>query len=164
MATARNGERWSFIQSLTNSPKMLLIGALVNYTVLTGAYMLIEKKGPIASMWWIVVTGFTVGYGDMYPATTAGRGIALLVMVSSWLILSILLVHILGRFIWNEHEYTDAEQKENKTTLGRAVQLLRCILRNQRKIMASQQHIAADLKAIKQQLGIEPAGQPGTTD
>lgn len=106
------------VQELTNEPKKLLLFAGINYLTCTGVYMAVEDKGPIESAWWTIVTGFTVGYGDMYPTTTAGRLVALVVMLTSWLILSILLVHIINDSMPDPHLFTDEEQKNFMSLLG----------------------------------------------
>ena len=33
------------------------------------------------ALWWAIVTVTTVGYGDRYPVSAGGRGVALLLMV-----------------------------------------------------------------------------------
>jgi voltage-gated potassium channel len=69
----------------------LLVAALAAIIVLEAAAILIlgaESKSPQANIqdagqavWWTVVTAATVGYGDYYPVTTAGRVIGVFVMI-----------------------------------------------------------------------------------
>ncbi len=39
-------------------------------------------KSPEDAMWWSIVTLTTVGYGDRFPVTTEGRGLAILLMTA----------------------------------------------------------------------------------
>ena len=48
------------------------------------------------AMWWCIVTITTVGYGDMYPVTLAGRIIAVFTMISG-LALFGLLMNVIGK-------------------------------------------------------------------
>ncbi len=56
----------------------VLVMATIVTTVETGSGSSLESF-PNA-LWWAVVTATTVGYGDMVPATTAGRGVAIILM------------------------------------------------------------------------------------
>lgn len=69
----------------------LLISIFAALVVVEAAATLIlgaESKSPLANIqtagdaeWWTIVTMATVGYGDKYPVTAAGRVIALFVMI-----------------------------------------------------------------------------------
>jgi len=49
-----------------------------------------EYTGLWDSVWWTLVTVFTVGYGDIRPITTGGRVIGILVMVSGVILVSLI--------------------------------------------------------------------------
>jgi voltage-gated potassium channel len=49
-------------------------------------------------IWWAICTVSTVGYGDLYPHTTSGRVIAILLMIGIGF-LSILTATIASRFV-----------------------------------------------------------------
>lgn len=93
------------------SPWRLLMYIMINDAICAILYGIFEKKGVIASFWWTTVTVFTVGYGDMYPATLPGRFVGGIVMVSGWLSLSLLLGHILAAFLPDPNVFTHEEQE-----------------------------------------------------
>jgi len=67
------------------------LGAAAVYSVVLLALCayVVERVEPVSSgfatfgdaMWWALVTFTTVGYGDLYPVTTAGRLAAVLLMI-----------------------------------------------------------------------------------
>ncbi|MEM1030021.1 MAG: ion transporter [Myxococcota bacterium] len=77
-------------------PKIVVfVGAVLSVVVITGATMhLIE--GPEhgfddipRSMYWAIVTMTTVGYGDIAPGTTLGRGIASFIMILGYGVIAV---------------------------------------------------------------------------
>src|SRR3569833_4586181 len=58
-----------------------------------------EFKNVWDGVWWAVVTVTTVGYGDLYPKTVAGRLIGIVVMFVGIGFLSVLTAPIASRFV-----------------------------------------------------------------
>merc|ERR1712070_244009 len=59
-----------------------------------------------ACFWWAIVTATTVGYGDMYPTTPAGKTIAGFCMAWSLCVLALPIGVIGGNFsnVWDEYD------------------------------------------------------------
>lgn len=57
-----------------------------------------DRGGPIDSfgdaLWWAITTVTTVGYGDTFPVTPAGRGVAALLMVAGIALFSVLTANL----------------------------------------------------------------------
>jgi len=51
------------------------------------------------SFWWVLVTVFTVGYGDIKPETTGGRVVAILVMFAGISLLSLITATVSSIFV-----------------------------------------------------------------
>lgn len=72
------------------------------------AVVVVERNAPGATitnfgdaLWWAAETISTVGYGDMYPVTPAGRVIAVILMVNGFAILSVLTATVAQKFVTN---------------------------------------------------------------
>jgi len=100
------------IKHVANTPKWLAITMLSVFFGCSAAYGIIEHKGPVESMWWAVVTGATVGYGDQYPATTAGRFVGAVLIVSFFWLAIFAGAQITANLVADPHIFTDEEQKE----------------------------------------------------
>jgi voltage-gated potassium channel len=78
----------------------LMIAILMIYlVVMLGSIAIVQVESPAPNaniktggdaVWWSFVTIATVGYGDRFPVTTAGRSIAILVMVVGVSVFSVL--------------------------------------------------------------------------
>lgn len=99
-------------------PFRLLRLVVGNWAVCSGLYSLIEHRGPIEGGWWGLVTGSTVGYGDQYPTTTLGRGVAAWLIVSSVVGIALLTGQVAG---WcNRDAWKDDEQEKVKADAAAA--------------------------------------------
>ena len=90
----------------------LLAGAAFLATLVTGAlFYVFDPK--IATFWdgmWLAfVTGATVGYGDVYPTTTASRVVAIVAVLAGWALLSLFTANIVAMFIGRDEAETRAE-------------------------------------------------------
>lgn len=95
--------------TLTEVIGLFLILVLVAGTL----FALFEGKDFLAGLWWAFVTGFTVGYGDIAPATAGGRVTGVVLMsLSTWVILPLIIVAFIKKHSPNRNEFTDYEQKE----------------------------------------------------
>ena len=100
-------------------PRLLLAALGVVIVLSATAYAVLEKKGPIESLWWVVVTGSTVGYGDFYPETTAGRAVGAFLIISMFVLALCCGAQLTARLIPDPHVFTDEEQRRVFAALDR---------------------------------------------
>ena len=80
-------------------------------------YSLLEKTSVFDGLWWGAVTGFTVGYGDFYPATNPGRVMAMFYMFFMCVLWLIFAAHVVAVVIEEKHLYTNDEQERNEAAM-----------------------------------------------
>jgi voltage-gated potassium channel len=103
---------------VANSPRALLGSYFVLLIVGGLLYSLFEDKGLGDSVWWAVVTASTVGYGDTYPETGAGRLVAgTLISVMVLLVIPLITAHFASKLIVDHDAFRHEEQEEIKNQL-----------------------------------------------
>jgi arylformamidase len=80
-------------------------------------------------LWWAITTFTTVGYGDTYPVTTAGRGLAILVMIVGLTFGGVLAAALVSVFIQNDAaDRGDSELVERIAALEAKIDGLAAVL------------------------------------
>lgn len=102
---------------VANRPGLLVLATVGNLVVCAGLYAILEHRGPIEGAWWAIVTGFTVGYGDQYPASAPGRAVGAWLIVSFFLLALFLGSMITTNMVVDRDAFTHEEQEEIKALL-----------------------------------------------
>ncbi|AUD01575.1 potassium channel family protein [Spirosoma pollinicola] len=68
-------------------------------------------KTPSDALWWAFVTITTVGYGDRFPITTAGRLIAAVLMVAGVGLFGTFTGYVANFFVVDEQEQSDSDMQ-----------------------------------------------------
>ncbi|HEY0359358.1 MAG TPA: potassium channel family protein [Mycobacteriales bacterium] len=123
---------------VANRPRLLVLATLADLVGVGLVYSVVEERGPIEGIWWAIVTGFTVGYGDSYPSTTPGRALGAFLIVSMFVLALCLGAQITSRLIEDHDEFTHAEQVRMEA--------------KQDRILANQDRILTDLAALADRL------------
>lgn len=112
------------VVAISSRPR-LLVAATAGVLLSCGiAYAVIEHHDLAEGLWWACVTGFTVGYGDSYPATNAGRVIGAILMVSMFVLAVCLSAQLTSRLVADQDRFTHAEQEQMKLSLARLEELV----------------------------------------
>jgi voltage-gated potassium channel len=103
---------------IANSAKATVLTFLLLIVVSAIVYSQLENKGVGDSIWWAVVTASTVGYGDTYPTTAAGRILAgTLISTMVLLVVPLITAHFASKLIVDQDAFRHEEQEEIKENL-----------------------------------------------
>lgn len=106
------------VQTAVDSFKELFAYTFAIMILGTVGFEYFEHRGWGDSLWWSIVTGFTVGYGDQYPTTLGGRVVGSLLIISMVLFLVPLITARMATYlIVNNDAWTHAEQEQIKDDL-----------------------------------------------
>ena len=128
------------------------VAVLTALAVLGGgaAFHAVENgRGPVHvslwdGVWWAVVTVCTVGYGDIYPHTTAGRIIGIVIMALGIGFVALLTGAVAERFLARDVEQVLEGEEQIDADIARGSMNVADELREiGKRIAALEQHVAA---------------------
>ncbi len=100
----------SFIEILTLYV-VLMFGVSIGFSF-------IEDKSLFDSIWWACATAMTVGYGDIFPATVAGKVLAMVWMhIVPLIVVPLIITRLMTHIVEDKNQFSDSEQEEIKNLL-----------------------------------------------
>lgn len=105
----------------------LLAGYLTSvYIGAIATYGITENHNAWDSAWWGLMTLTTVGYGDEYPHTVAGRLMGILLVMSAvFVVVPTITAFIASKFIVDDDAWTHDEQEQVKDDLKEILEILK---------------------------------------
>jgi len=149
------------IRTIMHQHTLSLVGLTSITTVIIAAALVfaVERHtdGPIETfgdaLWWAATTITTVGYGDMYPTTSFGRGVAVFLMVTGITLFGLITANVAALFVEESspliqsqrleqvlNRLEQLEQKLEQQTPSRRLRMRRYRRREPRRVS----HIATD--------------------
>ncbi|MET1037617.1 MAG: potassium channel family protein [Aeromicrobium sp.] len=101
------------VRGLVNAPHLLVLVVLAIWVACSLTYAVLEDKGPVEGLWWGIVTGSTVGYGDFYPSSTAGRAVGAILIVSMLVLVPIAIGHVIANLVFDKESLAVATVLED---------------------------------------------------
>lgn len=105
------------LRTAANDLRIVAAAAAANIVAAGLVYAAIENKTAAQGLWWSVVTGFTVGYGDQFPSSHAGQILGAWLIISFFLLALLLGAHVTTRLIVDRDAFTHEEQEQIKALL-----------------------------------------------
>lgn len=97
---------------VADSLKLIALIYVISLLVAGGLFAYAENKPYGQGVWWAVVTALTIGYGDMYPVTLAGKIIAVF-FNHLWIlgITPMVIANVFFKLMRNKNDWTHREQE-----------------------------------------------------
>lgn len=92
------------------------------------------------ALWWAVSTVTTVGYGDIFPVTPAGRGVAAFLMVTGIALFGVLTANLTTFFVERGDAVHTDDVAGDDQVVARLDELLRRIDLLERRLVAASTH------------------------
>ncbi len=146
LGAAQHARRLFSLEGLRFAGIVLAIVVVGGGLIFVAVEHSVQQLSIADGLWWAIVTVTTVGYGDIVPHTEAGRGVAVVVMVTGIGTAALLVGAASQRFVMGSSE--DRPEDDGKT-VGLADL--------QRELL----ELRADVASLREQLTERP-GDPGS--
>ncbi len=111
---------WRQLGKVVRNPVLLVLTLIGNLVLFAGAgvFFLVEHEvnpkvsGIGDALWWAFVTITTVGYGDIFPVTTAGRFVAAGMMLTGGVLFLSFIALLSSAFVEVELQQIELEVSE----------------------------------------------------
>jgi voltage-gated potassium channel len=114
------------------------------------------------ALWWAIVTVTTVGYGDRYPTTEAGRAVAVVLMLLGISLIGVLTATIASVFVKEHTDANKAEYQKGHADLGQQLSVISERLADvERRLGATPADIAAVDTAADAESAPDKSAAPG---
>lgn len=108
------------IIAMANSPKILALSLVASWLVAALLFALIEHTSLIDSLYWAMTTMSTVGYGDLSPASVAGKVITIAFQAwSIFVLVPCAVANIIDAVRRDSNQFSHDEQEWVQDTLER---------------------------------------------
>ncbi len=115
-------------RTVANSPSLLLLTFGITMLSSTILYMIMESEDFINALYWSLVTGTTLGYGDFSPHTLGGKILTGgLISFTVFVMIPTITANVASWLIVNRDAFTDEEQEEIKEILRECQAILRVL-------------------------------------
>ena len=137
----------------------LLAAGSAGILVAAAAVMVLDAERPAPranitsfgdALWWAASTVTTVGYGDRYPVTAAGRAIGVVLMIAGVGIFGVIAASAAAWFISSDREQPSAGQAQEIPALTAELAALRQEVRELREQIQTQPGPAASAEKLHQ--------------
>jgi voltage-gated potassium channel len=112
--------------------EFVLVGASIVVVVAAGLIVAVERDDPHATirsygdgLWWAMTTMATVGYGDKFPVTAAGRGIAVGLMLLGVAAFGLVTANLAALFMGDQEDEAKNQLKSMDERLRRIESVMR---------------------------------------
>ena len=108
------------IRYVANRFWLIMLIYVASLLIAATLFALIEARAWLDGLWWAVITALTIGYGDITPATHAGRMLGI-IFGHFWIfgIVPMIVANIITKLLYDEHQFSHQEQEWTKASLKR---------------------------------------------
>ena len=108
------------IRYVANRFWLIMLIYVASLLIAATLFALIEARAWPDGLWWAVITALTIGYGDITPATHAGRMLGI-IFGHFWIfgIVPMIVANIITKLLYDEHQFSHHEQEWTKASLKR---------------------------------------------